>query len=62
MREAQETFRRWDWAIKVRRILQSTEEKLNMDIRSALKVPIINSSSSRKDYPHFDESRQGDLT
>ncbi len=48
MREGQETLRRWDWAIKMPRIVQGTEEKLNMDIGSALKALIINSSSGRR--------------
>lgn len=36
MRESQEIFRRWDRAIWMLRILQSAEEKLNLDIRPAL--------------------------
>jgi hypothetical protein len=39
MREGQEIFRRWDWTIRMLRILQSAEKKLNLDIGSALESP-----------------------
>jgi hypothetical protein len=62
MRERQEIFCRWEWAIRMQCILQSAEEKLNVNLGCALESANHQFQLQPKDCLHFDESRRVDLT